>query len=189
LLRGDLGFKGVVVSECLEMEALSHNIGVGGGTVMAVKAGCDIVLLCRSFSVQQEAINGLKLGVENGMISKARIRQSLKRVLEMKSQCTSWEQTLNPGGITSLTTLQPSHTSLSTKAYNNSITVVRPKSAIATLKSYRTRGGIITSVSSGQTVTSICRVSRTCRKRESGIARARILGAECIGHEWRGCLS
>ncbi len=135
LLRGDLGFNGVVVSECLEMEALSHNIGVGGGTVMAVKAGCDVVLLCRSFSVQQEAINGLKLGVENGMISKARIRQSLKRVLEMKSKCTSWEQALTPGGIASLTTLQPSHTSLSTKAYNNSITVVRDKNRLLPLSS------------------------------------------------------
>ena len=44
LLRSDLKFDGVVISECLEMEALSHNIGVGGGTVMAVNAGCDIVL-------------------------------------------------------------------------------------------------------------------------------------------------
>lgn len=33
LLREDLGFDGVVISECLEMEALSVNIGVGGGTV------------------------------------------------------------------------------------------------------------------------------------------------------------
>jgi len=34
LLRNDLKFDGVVISECLEMEALSHNIGVGGGTTM-----------------------------------------------------------------------------------------------------------------------------------------------------------
>lgn len=126
LLRTDLKFDGVVVSECLEMEALSHNIGVGGGTVMAVKAGCDIVLLCRSFSVQQEAINGLKLGVDNGMIDKARIRQSLNRVLRVKSKL-SWDRALNPGGIDHLTMLQPSHTSLSTHAYNKSITVVRDR--------------------------------------------------------------
>lgn len=40
LLRDDMKFDGVVVSECLEMEALTHNIGVGGGTVMAINAGC-----------------------------------------------------------------------------------------------------------------------------------------------------
>ncbi|KAK5010513.1 hypothetical protein LTR60_004950, partial [Cryomyces antarcticus] len=102
LLRSDLKFDGVVVSECLEMEALSHNIGVGGGTVMAVNAGCDIVLLCRSFAFQQEAISGFKLGIENSMITKARVRQSLRRVLQMKSKCTSWEKALNPPGISYL---------------------------------------------------------------------------------------
>ncbi|KLJ06090.1 murein transglycosylase [Blastomyces silverae] len=127
LLRKDLKFKGVVVSECLEMEALSHNIGVGGGTVMAMKAGCDLILLCRTFSVQQEAINGLKLGVENGIISKSRVRESLRRVLDMKSRCTSWEKALNPQGLSLLSKMQPSHTSLSTKAYSSSLTVVRDK--------------------------------------------------------------
>ncbi|CBF84813.1 hypothetical protein AN1416.2 [Aspergillus nidulans FGSC A4] len=125
LLRKDMKFDGVVVSECLEMEALTHNIGVGGGTVMAKNAGCDIILLCRSFQVQQEAINGMKLGVENGIINRTRIEESLRRVLAMKGRCTSWEQALNPGGLPSLTQMQPSHTSLSTRAYSNSISVVR----------------------------------------------------------------
>lgn len=133
LLRSDLKFDGVVVSECLEMDALSHNIGVGGGTVMAVNAGCDVVLLCRSFSVQQEALKGLKTGVENSMISRARIYNSLRRVLEMKSKCTSWEKALNPPGIGYLETLQPTHTALSTKAYNRSITVVRDKNRLLPL--------------------------------------------------------
>ncbi|OJD39943.1 glycoside hydrolase family 3 protein [Diplodia corticola] len=127
LLRSELKFDGVVISECLEMEALSHNIGVGGGTVMAVNAGCDLVLLCRSFSAQQEAINGLKLGIENSMITKQRVRDSLRRVISMKAKCSSWDKALNPPGIKLLSTLQPSHTALSTKAYNHSITVVRDK--------------------------------------------------------------
>jgi beta-N-acetylhexosaminidase len=133
LLRKDLHFDGVVISDCLEMEALSHNIGVGGGTVMAINAGCDIVLLCRSFQHQQEAIAGFKLGVENAMITKERIRTSLKRVLDIKAKCTSWEKALNPPGIALLSKLQPSHTTLSTKAYNSSITVVRDKNRILPL--------------------------------------------------------
>lgn len=127
LLRKDLNFRGVIVSECLEMEALAHNIGVGGGTVMAKNAGCDITLLCRSFTGQQEAINGLKLGVENGIIGRARIEQSLRRVLQMKARCTSWEQALNPPGLPALARMQPSHTSLSERAYNNSISVERDR--------------------------------------------------------------
>nr|POF13149.1 beta-hexosaminidase [Quercus suber] len=133
LLRSDLNFDGVVISDCLEMEALSHNIGVGGGTVMAINAGCDIVLLCRSYTHQQEALEGFKLGVENSMIQKERIRVSLKRVLDMKAKCTSWEKALNPPGISLLSKLQPAHTTLSTKAYNSSITVVRDKNRLLPL--------------------------------------------------------
>lgn len=133
LLRNDLNFDGVVISDCLEMEALSHNIGVGGGTVMAINAGCDIVLLCRSFQHQQEAIAGFKLGVENAMITKDRIRTSLKRVLDIKAKCTSWEKALNPPGISLLSKMQPSHTTLSSKAYNSSITVVRDKNRLLPL--------------------------------------------------------
>ncbi|KAJ5675857.1 hypothetical protein N7462_008754 [Penicillium macrosclerotiorum] len=133
LLRKDLKFEGVVVSECLEMEALTHNIGVGGGTVMAKNAGCDVILLCRSFPVQQEAINGLKLGVENGIIGRPRIEQSLRRVLNLKARYTSWEQALNPPGILSLTQMQPSHTNLSTRAYNSSITMMRDKNNLLPL--------------------------------------------------------
>ena len=135
LLRKDLKFDGVVVSECLGMEALTHNIGIGGGTVMAVKAGCDMILLCRSFASQKEAITGLKLGVENGIINRDRIERSLRRVLAMKSRCTSWEQALDPGSISSLTKMQPSHTALSTIAYNSSITVVRDRNSLLPLSS------------------------------------------------------
>ncbi|KAI7336368.1 glycoside hydrolase [Hortaea werneckii] len=133
LLRNDLRFNGVVISDCLEMEALSHNIGVGGGTVMAINAGCDIVLLCRSFQHQQEALEGFKLGLENGMITNDRLRQSLRRVLQMKAKSTSWEKALNPPGISLLSNMQPSHTTLSTRAYNSSITVVRDKNRLLPL--------------------------------------------------------
>jgi beta-N-acetylhexosaminidase len=135
LLRKDLGFEGVTISECLEMDALSHDIGVRGGTVMAVEAGCDLVLLCRSFAVQQEAISGLKLGIENGMISRDRINISLRRILDLKSKCTSWEQALNPTGVTQLTSLHSAHLALSTKAYDKSITIMRDKGHLLPLSS------------------------------------------------------
>lgn len=125
LLRNEMRFEGVVVSECLEMEALSRNIGISGGTVMAFQAGCDLILTCRSLSVQEEAINGLKAGLDNGMIERFRVQESVQRVLAMKSTYTSWERAFAPLGIDNLTRLQPLHTNLSTAAYNKSITVVR----------------------------------------------------------------
>ncbi|KAK0742495.1 glycoside hydrolase family 3 protein [Apiosordaria backusii] len=125
LLRNELGFAGVAISECLEMEALRNEIGVKTGTVMAVEAGCDLVLLCRAYDVQLEAIAGLKLGVENELLTKERIYTSLRRVLKMKNACTSWAKALNPPGISLLSKIHPSHLNLSIKAYDDSITVIR----------------------------------------------------------------
>ena len=125
LLRNELGFKGVAISECLEMEALRNEIGVKAGTVMAVEAGCDLVLLCRAYDVQLEAISGLKLGVENELITKDRIYTSLRRILNLKSFCTSWTKALNPTGTAGLSKIHAAHLALSRKAYDDSITVMR----------------------------------------------------------------
>lgn len=133
LLRNELGFSGVAISECLEMEALSHEIGVKGGTVMAVEAGCDLILLCRAYDVQLEAIAGLKLGIENGILTKDRIFTSLHRVLRLKKTCTSWAKALNPPGLSLLTKIHPSHLALSRQAYDDSITVMRDKDKLLPL--------------------------------------------------------
>lgn len=133
LLRNELGFKGVAISECLEMEALYQEIGVKGGTVMAVEAGCDLILLCKDHNIQLEGIEGLKLGIENGIITRQRIMTSLKRVHRMKSACTSWAKALNPPGTSLLSKLHPTHLSLSKQAYDNSMTVMRDKDRLLPL--------------------------------------------------------
>ncbi|KEF57682.1 murein transglycosylase [Exophiala aquamarina CBS 119918] len=125
LLRNEMCFDGVVVSECLEMEALSRNIGISGGTVMAFKAGCDLILTCRTLSVQEDAINGLKAGLDNGMIERFRVQESVQRILSLKSRYTTWEKAFSPPGIESLSLMQPLHTKLSNAAYSQSISVVR----------------------------------------------------------------
>lgn len=133
LLRRKLGFEGVVLSECLEMEALSHNIGVGNGTVMAFNAGCDLILVCRSSTGQLEALRGRELGLEDGIIAQSKLKQSLRRMLELKAKCTSWKRALAPEGIARLSRLQRTHRSLSTEAYNSSITVVRDRDGLLPL--------------------------------------------------------
>ncbi|KAI0811735.1 glycoside hydrolase family 3 protein [Xylaria sp. FL0064] len=140
LLRNDLGFKGVAISECLEMQSLIQEYGVKGGTVMAVEAGNDLILLCRAHDVQLEAISGLKLGIENGIISKKRIYTSLRRVLKLKSTCTSWEKALHPTGLSLLSKIHPSHFALSQTAYDQSITIVRDKDNLLPLSESLAQG-------------------------------------------------
>ena len=133
LLRNELGFKGVAISECLEMEALSHELGVQNGVVMAAEAGCDLILLCRSYDVQLEAFRGMKLGIENGIITKERLFTSLKRVLRLKAKCTSWAKALSPPGVSLLSQLHPANLALSHHAYDASIAVVRDKEKLLPL--------------------------------------------------------
>lgn len=125
LLRTEMKFQGVIVSECLEMEALSRNIGISGGTVMAFKAGCDLLLTCRSMSAQEEAINGLTAGLENGMIERSRVQESFSRIMALKSKYTSWTKAFSPPGLDNLNRVRASNTKLSASAYDSSVTVVR----------------------------------------------------------------
>lgn len=127
LLRTEMKFQGVILSECLEMEALSRNIGISGGTVMAFKAGCDMILTCRSMPVQEEAISGLTAGLENGMIERSRVTESCARILALKARYTSWEKALAPPGLENLSRLRSANTNLSTAAYRNSVMVVRDR--------------------------------------------------------------
>jgi beta-N-acetylhexosaminidase len=59
LLREQLRFRGAVISDALEMKAIADRYGIGEAAVLAVTAGCDVVLVCRGESVQAEAIDRL----------------------------------------------------------------------------------------------------------------------------------
>lgn len=66
LLRQDLKFKGFVISECLEMDALYHLIGLGQGVILAISAGCDLVMVCHDMALQNEAVECLEKAIANG---------------------------------------------------------------------------------------------------------------------------
>jgi beta-N-acetylhexosaminidase len=125
LLRRRMGFDGVVLSDCLEIEALYESVGVSQAAVMAINAGCDMIMLCQSHSNQIEAIKGIHTAVESGMISKDHIRVAANRVRQMKLKHLSWDKAWNPGGLAQLDALKPAHRALSKAAYEASITLVR----------------------------------------------------------------
>jgi len=56
LLRERMRFRGAVFSDALEMRAVADHYGVGDAAVLAVSAGCDIVLVCRGGDLQDEAL-------------------------------------------------------------------------------------------------------------------------------------
>jgi beta-N-acetylhexosaminidase len=86
LLRKQLAYEGVVISDCLEMKAISEGVGIEEGTVMAVEAGIDLVLISHLKDRQLKGIEALIRAVESGRISEERIDQSVRRILALKEK-------------------------------------------------------------------------------------------------------
>lgn len=90
LLRDELKFDGMVVSECLEMDALFHSIGLGQGVILALYAGCDLVMVCHNLALQNEAIESMEKAIVNGNLDLEIINKSMKRINKLQSVLPTW---------------------------------------------------------------------------------------------------
>jgi beta-N-acetylhexosaminidase len=80
LLREEMGFRGVVFSDALEMRAIADRHPAGEAAVLAVAAGCDVVLVCRGEADQDAAIRALAIEAEGSSAFRERISESSRRV-------------------------------------------------------------------------------------------------------------
>jgi beta-N-acetylhexosaminidase len=81
LLREELGFKGLVVTDAMDMAGLTKQFHTGEASVRAIEAGADVLLMPADPGV---AIRAVLAAVEKGRLSRQRIDQSALRVLEAK---------------------------------------------------------------------------------------------------------
>lgn len=88
LLREELGFEGLIVTDALEMQAVSARYGFGEAAVAAVEAGADIVLVAwpKDPGAALEALQALEEAAQQGRLSEERIAQSLRRILAAKER-------------------------------------------------------------------------------------------------------
>ena len=84
LLRNELGYKGIIITDDMEMGAVANHNDFRSIGVNAVKAGADIVLVCHEYEHQQEVYLGLLNAVNSGEISQERIDESVKRIIKVK---------------------------------------------------------------------------------------------------------
>ena len=80
VLREELGFQGVIVSDDLEMKAIADNYPISEATVRGALAGVDLFLVCHSADRQREAIEALVKAVENGQLPKSRVEEACARL-------------------------------------------------------------------------------------------------------------
>ena len=87
LLREDLAYDGVVLSDDLEMKALANEHTVPAAAVLAIEAGCDGVLVCSDrYETQAAVLEALVHAVEDERLSLVRIEEALRRQRRAKER-------------------------------------------------------------------------------------------------------
>ena len=81
ILRGEMGFEGPVITDSLAMGAVTDSWTPGEAAVLALDAGCDLLLMPQGL---EEAFDAVLAAVEDGTLTEARINESVRRILECK---------------------------------------------------------------------------------------------------------
>src|SRR4029077_331039 len=103
LLRKELGYGGVILSDDLEMKAIAHTYAVPDAAVMAIDAGCDGVLICSGDHTTQAAtLEALVPAVESQRLPYARIEDALQRQQRAKERFLGAVMTSRPAKWQSL---------------------------------------------------------------------------------------
>lgn len=92
LLKREMGFDGVVITDAMTMGAITNNYNPAEACIMAIQAGVDIILDTSASPEDIGAyINGVIKAVENGSILMDRIDDAVRRVLTLKQKLRLWE--------------------------------------------------------------------------------------------------
>jgi beta-N-acetylhexosaminidase len=135
LLRDSLGFRGVAITDAMSMDGVGKGYGVAESSVLAVQAGADILLKPND---PTQAIDAVLVAVERGVIPRARIDASVRRILALKARSG-----VATRGAVSLDTLRsvvgaPAHRSAALDIARRSITLLRDRGTLVPLGGTRT---------------------------------------------------
>lgn len=120
LLREEMAFDGLVLTDCLEMYAISHSVGIAEGALRALIAGVDILIVSHTYQEQMKVIDYLEQAVEKGELKITRIDEALARIQRTKEAHLQWinDETLNIGTL-------KSYQKLTKSTYTKAVTIVK----------------------------------------------------------------
>lgn len=118
LLRSELGYDGLILTDCMEMQAVTKQLSMEEAAILAVEAGNDMVLISHTQELQERAFWAVVEAVKKGRISEERINESLARISKAKRRFVKWPFPDMPVGSSE-------NQALMEEAYGDSITVVR----------------------------------------------------------------
>jgi beta-N-acetylhexosaminidase len=133
LLRGELGFDGLIITDDMEMKAIDRRYRTGEAVVMAIAAGADMVLTLWTYQNQLEVFDALVSAVKSGRISEDRINQSVERILKYKTAFGAFDsEDATPLKAIELVGSAP-HRRIAATIADQAITVVENQSGIMPL--------------------------------------------------------
>ncbi len=86
LLRGELHFKGVCFTDCLQMDAIAKGIGTERAGVEALAAGADCVLVSHDLELAARTVDGIARAAESGELPLDRLEEAAARVLRLRRE-------------------------------------------------------------------------------------------------------
>jgi beta-glucosidase-like glycosyl hydrolase/CubicO group peptidase (beta-lactamase class C family) len=121
LLRRDLGFDDLVVTDALNMDAVRQEFGVGETAVRVLESGADLLLMSTDPWVAHHAI---RTAVDTGRIDTSQINDSVRRLLDLKQRLDLHENRVVPLDTTRHRVAQRSHKVLSETVARKSLTLL-----------------------------------------------------------------
>lgn len=83
-LREKMNYKGLIISDCMEMDAIKKFFGTATGCVEAVKAGVELLFISHTAAIAKEAMDAVEKAALNGSIKMETINQAVQHILEIK---------------------------------------------------------------------------------------------------------
>lgn len=127
LLRHQLNFKGVIVTDCLEMHVISKGVGTSEAAVLSLQSGADMAMISHTFEVQKEAFKKVYTAVEKGKLSLQTVEDSSGRVKMLHEKYAKYPKAFDTSAFTKLV---HEHEKLAEKIYQQSVTAVVKDSAV-----------------------------------------------------------
>ncbi|KAI9259674.1 glycoside hydrolase superfamily [Phascolomyces articulosus] len=125
LLRQRMGYKGIIITDCLEMEAVKDTIGTPQGALQALRAGNDIAMISHTLDFQCSAFDLIYTAYSKNELNLKALTASVKRVEQLKDRFLTWDKVLD-----NMPSLAKPALELSERLYNKVPTVVRNNKSI-----------------------------------------------------------
>lgn len=102
ILREQMNYDGVVITDDMTMGAIIKNYEIGAASVKSVEAGSDIILVAHGNDNALAVLEKMKEAVEQGLVSEERINESVYRILKLKQKYNLKDEEVKPVNIDEL---------------------------------------------------------------------------------------